>query len=168
MILEAVLCVSILLPPSIYAWAYLRPWQFLKYFAAVRFEQIGIVLKLISNPLEGYFALRSGLDMRMLPLGIALFVLGQILNSAVYRRLGGPRTYYGYEFGILPAEQINGFPFYLFHAQYKGSLLSAIGIFIAFAPSPALTIATICWVIGYIFIIQIEDGPPGPHTLKDD
>ena len=166
-LLEAILYISIVTPYFIYAWAYRRPWQFLHYFKPERFEQIGIVFKVISNTLEGYFAITGGVNWSGLPIGVVLFVVGQVLNSAVYKRLGAARTYYGFEFGLLEPEIMTGFPFYLYHAQYKGSLLSALGMLFGFNPSPILTIATACWVLSYLFIIQVEDGPPGPHKLKD-
>jgi methylene-fatty-acyl-phospholipid synthase len=65
------------------------------------------------------------------PAGIALIVVGQILNLTVFHRLGKVGVFYGSRFGYhIP--WCTAFPFSLFrHPQYVGVLCSVWGLFLA-------------------------------------
>lgn len=160
-ILEAVLYPSIFLPYIMYAWAYKWPHSYLKVFSQKAFEVIGIAFKWVSNIIEAYFCLTRGFHTLGACIGIPLFVVGQILNAAVYKRLGKVRTYYGYEFGLVPMQILRGFPFQFYHAQYKGSMLSGFSLFLTFKESRPLIISTMLWLVCYMFIINVENGPCG-------
>ena len=61
-------------------------------------------------------------------LGLQLFVVGQLLNAAIYNAIGKAGVYYGYKIGV-PVPWCTGFPFNVFtmHPQYAGVCLSIFG-----------------------------------------
>lgn len=160
-ILEAILYPAIFVPYIIYAWAYKWPGNYLKVFSVKSFEVIGIAFKWVSNVIEAYFCLTRGFNLLGACIGIPIFVVGQILNAAVYKRLGKLGTYYGYEFGQIGRRVLTGFPFNYYHAQYKGSMLSGFSLFLTFNESRAVTVSTLLWLVCYMFIINVENGPCG-------
>ena len=77
--------------------------------------------------------------------GLLLVVVGQVLNAAVYRTIGGDGVYYGARLGrVVP--WVHGFPYRLFrgaskrasagvrlpHPQYVGSAATVLGAALAF------------------------------------
>jgi phosphatidyl-N-methylethanolamine N-methyltransferase len=70
-------------------------------------------------------------------LGLTILTIGQILNWAVFYRLGTVGVFYGNRFGH-PIPRSRGFPFSLFnHPQYVGAVASVWGFFmITRFPSP--------------------------------
>jgi methylene-fatty-acyl-phospholipid synthase len=159
--LEKLLYVSIVSPYLVYAFAYKFPSLFLKYLPASAFETIGLVFKVVSNLLQAVASLIAGLNYQGLVVGLPLIAIGQYFNYLVYQKLGKTRVYYGYEFGIVKGEFLTGFPFTMFHAQYKGCLLTVLGMFLVFNETRVLSIVTLLWMISYFFIIWIEEGQPG-------
>ena len=63
-----------------------------------------------------------------LVLGTQLFLVGQLLNAAIYNAIGKAGVYYGYKIGV-PVPWCTGFPFNVFtmHPQYAGVCLSIFG-----------------------------------------
>jgi hypothetical protein len=62
--------------------------------------------------------------------GIALVAAGQILNAAVFWRLGRTGVFYGDRLGYA-AQWSAGFPYSVFdHPQYVGAALSIWGLFL--------------------------------------
>ena len=72
-------------------------------------------------------ALASISTFRLL-LGTQLFLVGQLLNAAIYNAIGKAGVYYGYKIGV-PVPWCTGFPFNVFtmHPQYAGVCLSIFG-----------------------------------------
>jgi protein-S-isoprenylcysteine O-methyltransferase Ste14 len=70
--------------------------------------------------------------------GLPLIIVGQLLNIAVYYKLGYEGVYYGWEFGVLPedAERVKGFPFTIPHPMYVGVCLTYVGVFLMWGVSP--------------------------------
>lgn len=129
-----------------YVWAWRRSEQFI---AVCR--RIGSGIEPI-DALEGLFRLFKVLQLAVfvgwsmwwdggaltvhgtdgLPLAVAsaLFVAGQILNFAVFKRLGREGVFYGVRFGHL-VPWCNDFPFTILrHPQYVGAVLSIWGFFV--------------------------------------
>jgi len=66
----------------------------------------------------------------LIGLAFALIVVGQILNMAVFARLGRAGTFYGVRFGQNVA-WVEGFPFSVVpHPQYTGTVASIWGLFL--------------------------------------
>ena len=61
-------------------------------------------------------------------LGTQLFLVGQLLNAAIYSAIGKAGVYYGYKIGV-PVPWCTGFPFNVLsaHPQYLGSAMTAYG-----------------------------------------
>ena len=102
------------------------------------------VFKALQIGVFGWWILRDGVaevasgGPAVVAAGLTLMALGQVLNLAVFRRLGTTGTFYGAQFGYaLP--RITAFPFSWFrHPQYLGTVLSIWGLFLA-ARYPDLT-----------------------------
>lgn len=63
-------------------------------------------------------------------LAVVLVVVGQVLNAAVFYRLGRTGAFYGAEFGR-PVARTSAFPFSLTsHPQYLGTVLTIWGVFL--------------------------------------
>jgi methylene-fatty-acyl-phospholipid synthase len=85
----------------------------------------------------------------LLGIGIALLLIGQLLNFCVMWRLGSTGVFYGNRFGR-PIEWQTGFPFSLLpHPQYLGALLSVWGFMLIMRyPNPdwiALPLVSTAW-----------------------
>ena len=61
-------------------------------------------------------------------LGTQLFLVGQLLNAAIYNAIGKAGVYYGYKIGV-PVPWCTGFPFNVFsmHPQYCGCVMTIFG-----------------------------------------
>lgn len=94
--------------------------KFLQFGMAIYwFTQHGVM----SNPMD---------NMKTLVLGGVFFLIGQILNIAVYQTLGRNGVYYGSRLGQ-PCPWVSGFPFNTVpHPQYVGSVLTIWGLTILF------------------------------------
>ncbi|GFH56982.1 hypothetical protein CTEN210_13458 [Chaetoceros tenuissimus] len=80
----------------------------------------------ISSPLN--------VDPLQLLLGLALIVMGQGLNVAVFKALGGIGVYYGYEFGY-KVKRVSCFPYnvsWISDPQYWGVVFTIWGIYLCF------------------------------------
>lgn len=65
-------------------------------------------------------------------IAVALVVVGQVLNAAVFMKLGRVGVFYGNRFGHRVA-WVEGFPFSLVdHPQYVGTLMTIWGVFLLF------------------------------------
>jgi protein-S-isoprenylcysteine O-methyltransferase Ste14 len=152
---------SILLPYLLYTFAYRFPRHYTKILPPRSVEMIGVIFKVISNCMQAWVCIQAGVNWGGAAIGFPLLIVGQWLNSLVYKKLGNTRVYYGYEFGLVPSDIQTCFPFTIHHAQYKGCVLSALGCFLAYNESLELTLATIGWFISFFFILAVEDGPCG-------
>ena len=66
-------------------------------------------------------------------IGWLFILLGQVLNISVYYKLGVKGVYYGIQYKTVKFRKIfNEFPFYIYHPQYLGGVLSYIGVFLLF------------------------------------
>ena len=73
-------------------------------------------------------------DPLQLLLGLLLLVIGQGLNVAVFKALGGIGVYYGYEFGY-KVERVSCFPYnvsWISDPQYWGVVFTIWGIYLSF------------------------------------
>lgn len=61
--------------------------------------------------------------------GVPWFVIGQLLNYSVYKKIGVSGVYYGRELGVIPASLpfVQGFPFIIPHPMYVGACMSIYG-----------------------------------------
>jgi hypothetical protein len=160
--------VSIVCPYILYAVAYRHPGWFLRIMSPSHFETLALAFKVVSNCLQAYVCLRCGFNLTGSAIGLPLIALGQYLNYLVYRRLGKVRVYYGYEFGVVKGDILGGFPFSVYHAQYKGCIMSVVGLMLACNECRELTIATMLWIVSYLGITWVESGPSGPIPKDPD
>jgi methylene-fatty-acyl-phospholipid synthase len=105
----------------------------------------------IPNPMD---------NMKTLVLGGVFFLIGQILNIAVYQTLGRNGVYYGSRLGQ-PCPWVTGFPFNTVpHPQYVGSVLTLWGLTILFATdshiSSGLITLQLIWT-AYYFITGVYE-----------
>ena len=88
-----------------------------------------------------YFQAAPALDLRDLSLlrlvtGVQLFVMGQVLNVAIYLAIGKAGVYYGCRLGH-PVPWCEGFPFSVIrHPQYVGVLMTLVGALVLCATEP--------------------------------
>lgn len=104
--------------------------------------------------------------------GASLVILGQVLNAAVYRTIGGDGVYYGARLGrVVP--WVHGFPFRLFrgksrkadagirlpHPQYVGSAATVAGAALAFSANapPGAPAFVAYWCALYAVTAAQED-----------
>jgi methylene-fatty-acyl-phospholipid synthase len=104
-------------------------------------------------------------DPRAIALGVVSIVVGQILNFAVFRRLGHVGVFYGARFG-LDVPWVTGFPFsVLAHPQYVGTTLTIWGLFIAVRfPHDDWAVLPLLETLYYYLGAQIEAAVPQPSS----
>lgn len=160
-IFDILLFFSIVIPYVIYSIAYKLPHVFKQFLNQDQLVSLSSVIKAVSMLLFGILCLNSGFNKSGLILAIPLIAIGQFLNYEVYHKLGKVAAYYGYELGLYNGPQIQGFPFTIGHAQYKGCLLSLIGMYCAFKPTFKLSMFTLIWCLMYFYILLVESTPCG-------
>ncbi|MFO0691543.1 MAG: methyltransferase [Myxococcota bacterium] len=96
-------------------------------------------------------------DVRAVALGLAMILVGQVLNVAVFRRLGRAGVFYGTRFG-LKVPWVTGFPFSLLtHPQYVGTVLSIWGLFLLGRhPHPDWAVLPLLETLYYFVGAQLE------------
>jgi uncharacterized membrane protein YuzA (DUF378 family) len=162
-------------PHSLYAAIWLRPAAFIRLNNALTsahpvdtFAFLAAVLKAVqyvavvwcywvTAPPIGL----ANLSLLRLALGLALLGAGQVLNAAVYRKLGKAGVYYGCRLGK-PTPWQTGFPFNtVSHPQYTGSVLSIWGAAVVFCTAAHLDRGFYAlvglWTLFYIVTTIIED-----------
>ncbi|EAY06423.1 hypothetical protein TVAG_403800 [Trichomonas vaginalis G3] len=152
---------TVLYPYVIYTWAYTNPVHFLKHCSQKFLIDTSSYSHFFSFVLYGYICLQSEFLLESFLFSIPIIIIGQVLNFAVYKKLGMCRTYYGWELGLYNGELISGFPFKMGDAQYKGCMLTILGCFFSFKATLDVTVATLVWLIAYTYIIIIENLTPG-------
>ena len=160
-VFDVLLYGSIVAPYIVYAYAYKNPKNFTDFFTLDQFADMSIFAKGISCVLLLIAGIKSGFNKQGVFYGIPLIILGQYLNSTVYKKLGKVRTYYGYEFGVVDLEMLTGFPFTFGHPQYKGSILTVLGGYFLVNNNSRITISCMLWIVCYFFIIAVESTPHG-------
>lgn len=82
------------------------------------------------------------------PLGIALIAIGQLFVLSSFWKLGLTGTYLGDYFGILMAQPVTSFPFYvLADPMYVGSTLCFFGLALMKNSLQGLVLATIVHLV---------------------
>ena len=99
----------------------------------------------------------AGLNSVGVCIGVPMIFVGQYLNELVYTVLGDVGVYYGLEMKVVKPRRISGFPFTIGDPQYKGSLITILGIYFCFNSTKDLLIITMAWVFSYFYIICIEN-----------
>ena len=86
-----------------------------------------------------------------------VFLFGQLLNFAVYYKLGNRGVYYGRELGYKNLPIIKSFPYNVisFHPQYIGSIMS-IWSFMSMVVHPEIRDYCNCW-IGMIGMTMLHE-----------
>lgn len=158
---------SIFIPYSLYAFVYKFPYLFLKVFPPKAFAIIGEFFKPVEFGCIGYFLIKSGVSFSTLPFGLTFIFWGQVLNYVFYKILGADRVYYGTELGVTEFKLYTGFPFSIGHSQYKGCILTLLGLFMCFNQNRESFIGISLWILLYMFDIIIENGKPGPYKRDD-
>ena len=88
-------------------------------------------------------------------------VVGQGLNTAIYRAIGKPGVYYGYRLGM-SVPWVTGFPFSVFpHPQYIGVCICCLGVCL-WSATPVHVAAgwlnlSCLQVLLYLYMALVED-----------
>lgn len=92
--------------------------------------------------------------------GLALLAVGQVLNAAVFLRLGRTGVFYGNRFGQATT-WVRGFPFALLaHPQYVGAVASIWGVFLVLRfPHPDWVVIPLLETIYYAIGSRLERLP---------
>lgn len=95
-------------------------------------------------------------------LAVLALTLGQVLNVAVFVRLGAVGVFYGTRFGHI-VRWCTGFPFSLLsHPQYVGTVLSIWGLFLLTRyPAPDWSLLPILETVYYVLGAWAERMPSG-------
>lgn len=96
-------------------------------------------------------------DVRAILLGLLLIGVGQLLNFAVFLRLGRAGVFYGARFGV-EVPWVTGFPFSLLaHPQYVGTTLTIWGLFLVVRhPHPDWAVLPLLETLYYFLGAQLE------------
>jgi phosphatidyl-N-methylethanolamine N-methyltransferase len=102
----------------------------------------------------------------VLATGVALIVVGQVLNAAVFVRLGVTGVFYGNRFGHAVRWRY-GFPFsWLRHPQYVGTVATIWGIFLALRfPHADWIVLPILETAYYVIGAFLEDDATPPASI---
>ncbi|MEO5820167.1 MAG: PEMT/PEM2 methyltransferase family protein [Vicinamibacteraceae bacterium] len=102
----------------------------------------------------------------VLAAGTMLIVVGQVLNAAVFVRLGLTGVFYGNRFGHAVHWRY-GFPFsWLRHPQYVGTVATIWGVFLALRfPNPDWIVLPLLETAYYVAGAFLEDDATPPASL---
>lgn len=148
--------ISIFLPIVLYAIPYLNT-QIIKQETFIKVCHIRMGILLIFNYLyllTSHYNMLSDSLLYIL-IGGALVVIGQILNFAVYSKLGVKGVYYGIQYKKVKFRRfIDEFPFYIYHPQYLGGAISYIGVFFLYGYKMGTFDGNLIKELLYILIVQ--------------
>jgi methylene-fatty-acyl-phospholipid synthase len=104
----------------------------------------------------------------VLAAGTGLIVAGQVLNAAVFVRLGLTGVFYGNRFGHAIHWRY-GFPFsWLRHPQYVGTVATIWGVFLALRfPNPDWIVLPLLETAYYVAGAFLEDDATPPASARD-
>ncbi|MEX1081609.1 MAG: methyltransferase [Halofilum sp. (in: g-proteobacteria)] len=148
-VLTALAALALALEKATYWWVWHYPQRFQAWYVrqpllremadpAAAFERLFRLFKAIQLLVYGgwiiWFSIRTEWlpngDPLWLSLALLLIAIGQLLNMAVFARLGRAGTFYGVRFGQ-SVPWVEGFPFSMVsHPQYTGTVLSIWGLFL--------------------------------------
>lgn len=114
----------------------------------------------ISNPLR--------VDPMQLLAGVALLVIGQVLNVAVFKALSGVGVYYGHEFGY-KVPRVSCFPYnvsWITDPQYWGVVFTIWGIYLTLgASSYTIPIFETFWYVVSMKFLEHPRGRAITHNI---
>ena len=151
-----VLTVTIIYPYLLYTIAYKFPDLFKKILSQKALILITSTTRTIQILFFIFEGLRTGISVHSFPIAFMLGMIGQILNTLIYKKFGAVRAYYGWELGLDNNPPADGFPLNLEHAQYKGCMFSILGFYFLFVPSFKLSCFATLWTMMYFYITLIE------------
>lgn len=151
------------------SWAYLKPESFKEHFSQSDLIKLWVAVNSFTLILHILICRKAVFNVHGLWLSIPFCLLGLFLIGYAYNRMGTKRTFFGQELGVIEDEEpIEGFPFSLGHAQYKGFIILLLGIWFAFRHNHELTAMTGIWIISFLVQMLIETPPHGsvPDRLE--
>lgn len=160
-LLIIVFLITMITPYMLYTWAFKRPKSFLAHMSQDNLVTVSSILHAITIVIYTVFCFESGFNKNGLIFSIPCISIGQFLNYQVYSKLGKVRAYYGWELDLDNGPQVQGFPFTLKDPQYKGCLLTLLGVFLMFKTSAQLLFTTVSWALMYVYMIIMENTPSG-------
>jgi|AntRauTorckE5430_2_1112549.scaffolds.fasta_scaffold17115_2 hypothetical protein len=93
--------------------------------------------------------------------GVALILIGQVLNVAVFKALGGIGVYYGSEFGYI-VPRVTCFPYnvsWISDPQYWGVIFTIWGLYITLDSSKfTIPIIETCWYVCSMKFLECQRG----------
>jgi cobalamin synthase len=97
---------------------------------------------------------------------LVFIIIGQVLSTALYIKIGGEGVTYGIERGKLPNKKATGFPFIVPHPQYVGSILTCIGFILLWGfdkkKQPIGPVISYFLIVIFLFVLNgwVESFPP--------
>jgi hypothetical protein len=132
-----------------------------KYIKVIQFSVVAYDLLYrcdISNPLN--------VDPKQLIAGIVLLLIGQLLNVAVFKALGGVGVYYGHEFGY-SVQRVSYFPYnvsWISDPQYWGVVFTIWGIYLTLGASMfTIPVMETFW---YLTSMKFLEHPRGRYIVR--
>jgi len=137
-----------------------------KYIKVIQFSVVTYDLLYrcnISHPLD--------VEPKRLIAGIALVLIGQVLNVAVFKALGGVGVYYGHEFGY-PVKRVSCFPYnasWISDPQYWGVVFTIWGIYLTLGASMfTVPVVETFWYVSSMKFIEHQRGRDIARKLMGD
>ena len=155
-----------MIPYLFYAWAYKYTDTLPKFLTQKRFIKISQFLKLLDVAFSLPILYREGINSAGACIGLPMIFIGQYLNELVYTVLGDAGVYYGLEMKVVKPRWIGGFPFTIGDPQYKGSIMTILGIYFCVQSTKEVLEITIAWMISYFFIVCVENSPSSLQRKK--
>jgi len=156
-----------IVPYFFYTWAYKFPKSFSRFFTQKQLIRASVWAKIVGCFCHAPACFRAGINGPGLCLSIPLVIVGQYLNELVYNLLGDSGVYYGIELQAVKPKKIGGFPFTLCDPQYKGSVLTVFGTFLAFNTTTEILQLAIPWIVSYFTIMIVENTKGAIDSKKD-
>jgi hypothetical protein len=157
-----------LLPPLLYTWVYKFPAHFSRFFTQRNFidmaQWLKIAIVVCSAPTMYY----TGINGVGLCIGLPMAIVGQYLSELVYSLLGDAGVYYGIELAVVKPRNITGFPFQISDPQYRGVLLTILGILMCFNTTLEGVILLTAWTVAYFYQICLEHTRSGVMPIGND
>jgi hypothetical protein len=150
-----------LCPYALYTWAYKFPASFSRLLTQGQLVEIAQWMKLICVACSLPTMYQAGMNGPGLVIGLPLAILGQYLSEVVYSLLGDAGVYYGIELGTVKPRRITGFPFHVSNPQYRGAVMTVIGLMMCVNITREIVMLITAWLVAYFYEICVENTKGG-------
>jgi hypothetical protein len=140
-----------------YTWAFKYPRHMSHFLTQQQFVNLAQYAKLACFASAVPTLYRAGVNGAGIWIGLPLVFVGQYLSELVYSVLGDAGVYYGLELQTVKPRKISGFPFSISDPQYRGSVLTLIGLLFCLNTTRDIVTLMFPWVLSYFYEICIEN-----------